>query len=468
MKIALRTASLFAAILCWALLSALMVFIILGMRDRARLIRDNDNERLLNHLFSSLRDYDDFGSAIESSRLLRERIIGFAIYGEDLAPAYQWGAAPRKFDEAILEGRPERNGRYTIPNRRGNSFQFILSAEGMMPSPPSPPPSPPRGQENNRTRIEIWRREREANKNRAETREQARATMGFFSVFFRSRYTYIDVAHPSYWRSQTLTAIAFPLCSLALLALVFFVRRLYLRNGEYRERIESQKNLVVLGTAASTLAHEIKNPLLSIRLQTGILKKIFPDRGLEELGIINEEVDRLSALTYRINDYLRDAAGQPCPLDIARALAETATRLCGRTIVEENSAPDALVFMDSERARSVLENILRNALESGSPENAIGASIGRHSDGGAGNSGDSSIVITIYDRGRGIAEGDLKRVFDPFFTSKSAGTGVGLSISKRFVEAAGGTIAIENREDGGAMVLITLAEYRKKTTGGAA
>jgi two-component system sensor histidine kinase HydH len=455
MKIPLRTASLFAAILCWALLSALMVSIILGMRDRARLIRDNDNERLLNHLFSSLRDYDDFGSAIESSRRLRERIIGFAIYGEDLLPTYRWGAVPRKFDEALLRNRAEKNGRYTIPNRGGNSFQFILRAEGMMPAPPSPPPSPA----NNRTRIELWRRDRELNRAGAESREPARADHGLFLGLFRSRYTYIDVAHPAYWRSQTLTAIAFPVCSLALLALVFFVRRLYLRNEEYRKRIESQQNLVVLGTAASTLAHEIKNPLLSIRLQTGILKKIFPGKGLEELGIINEEVDRLSALTYRINDYLRDAAGRPGPLNIAAALSEVSTRLCGRTIVEENSAPDALVFMDSERARSVLENIVRNALESGSAENAVGASIQRRS-------GDSSvIVVSIYDRGRGIAEGDLKRVFDPFFTSKSTGTGVGLSISKRFVEAAGGTIGIENREGGGTLVSIVLAEHTK---GGAA
>jgi two-component system sensor histidine kinase HydH len=105
MKISLKTASLFAALLCWALLSALVVFIILGLRDRARLIRDNDNERLLNHLFSSLRNYDDFGSAIESSQLLRERIAGFAIYGDDLLPAYQWGEVPRKFDEAILKNR---------------------------------------------------------------------------------------------------------------------------------------------------------------------------------------------------------------------------------------------------------------------------------------------------------------------------------------------------------------------------
>jgi two-component system sensor histidine kinase HydH len=455
-KISPRTSSLFAALLCWALLSALAFSIILGLRDRARLIRDNENEQLLNRLFSSFRDYEDVGSAIESSDLLRDRILGFAIYGEDLAPVYRWGAVPRQFDEIMLQNRrAAKNGRYTIPDRRGNRVRFILSTERRLPPPTPPPPLQRRGQGNSLEQAEAWWRERENNKGREELPGQQGVFRGFFDAFARSRYTYIDVSHPAYWRSQTLTAIAFPLCSLSLLALAFFMRGLYLRNHEYREQIEGQKNLVVLGTAASTLAHEIKNPLLSIRIQTGILEKIFPDKGAEELGIINEEVDRLSALSYRINDYLRDATGQPVPLCIANVLCEISTRLCGRNIVEEDSAQDALVLMDSERARSALQNIIRNAIESGGPENAIGASIERR----GGNGGDNSmIVVTIYDRGRGIAEGDLKRVFDPFFTSKSAGTGVGLSISKRFVEAAGGTIDIENREGGGTAVSIALRE----------
>ncbi|GHV75891.1 hypothetical protein AGMMS49942_07120 [Spirochaetia bacterium] len=431
-----KSLSAIAAILCWALFSALTVFIILGMRDRARLIRDNDNERLLNHLFTSLRNYDDFGSAIESSGMLRDRIIGFGIYGEDLKASYQWGTAPPVFDEGILEDhRAARNGRYTIPDKRGNRIKFILSTEGMMPPSPSP-------QRHNRENI------RDRHWSREENRD------GPFTTFVRARYFYVDISHAAYRRSRTLTAIAFPLCEAALLALVFFVRGLYLRNREYRERIEAQQNLVVLGTAASTLAHEIKNPLLSIRLQTGILGKLFPEHGREELGIINEEVDRLSALTYRINDYLRDAAGQPAPLYIANILSEISLRLCGRNIVEEGSVTNAQVFMDTERARSVFENIIRNAIESGSPENAIGAGIRRYADNGA-----DKIGISIYDRGRGIAEGDIKRVFDPFFTSKSTGTGIGLSIGKRFVEAAGGTIGIENREGGGAMVSISMVEY---------
>jgi two-component system sensor histidine kinase HydH len=88
MKVPLKTASWIIAALCWGLLSILAFFLILGMRDRARLIRDNDNEQLLNVLFTSLRGYEDFGSAIEDNPVLRERIAGFAVFGNDLKPAY--------------------------------------------------------------------------------------------------------------------------------------------------------------------------------------------------------------------------------------------------------------------------------------------------------------------------------------------------------------------------------------------
>jgi two-component system sensor histidine kinase HydH len=270
----------------------------------------------------------------------------------------------------------------------------------------------------------------------------------FFNTLAQGKYFYIDISHPVYWRTQTFTAVLRPLCVLALLALVIYIRRLFIRNIEYRERIEAQKNLVVLGTAAGTLAHEIKNPLLSIRLQTGILAKICPEKGREEIGIINEEVDRLSSLTYRVNDYLREGRGNPAALDLSGLLAETGSRLCGRNIVEEGAPKAAMVFADPDRLRSVFENLIRNALESGGPPEQLGVSIDA--------AGAKTVTVSVHDRGTGIAEADLERIFDPFFTRKSTGTGIGLSISKRFTEAAGGTIAIKNREGGGVEVTVTL------------
>jgi two-component system sensor histidine kinase HydH len=272
----------------------------------------------------------------------------------------------------------------------------------------------------------------------------------FMNTLMGGKYLSIDIAHPAYWRTETLAKILFPLCEIVLLALVLYIRTLYLRNREYRERIESQKNLVVLGTAASTLAHEIKNPLLSIRLQTGILKKLFSGEGAEEIAIIDEEVDRLSALTYRVNDYLRDAEGHQTVVNLCQLIEETSLRLCGRNILNRDAPRDALILMDIERARSALENLIRNALESGGPGDAVEASLVRNN---------GSLMVTILDRGKGIPPGDLNRVFDPFFTSKSTGTGIGLCIVKRFVEAVHGSITLERRESGGTAAKITLPEY---------
>jgi two-component system sensor histidine kinase HydH len=422
-----KRSSLVVALFAWALLSLLTVFIIWGYRDRARLIRDNDNERIFNALFTSFRDYDDFESAIDGIEILRDRITGFAIYASDTSLIYQWGTAPDRFDPSILEGEPTRRyNRYTIPDRRSKSIKFVIHNE----KPPEPrnPPSesrnpPPdentRGPGRNR---QSW----------------------FFSAFSDGNYVYIDISHSAYWNTITLSEVLYPVCILALLALVLAVRFLYLRNIEYRERIEAQQNLVVLGTAASTLAHEIKNPLHSIKLQTGILKKLGAvngEAGTEEIARIEEEVDRLAALTYKVNDYLRDAAGSPESINPAEIIEESSRRLCELSILAPDANRELCIRMDGDRARSVFENIIRNALEAGGPAENVSAQIKK--EGGR-------IIITIEDRGKGIAREDLQRVFDPFYTSKSTGTGIGLAISKRFVEAAGGAIAVENRTGSGA------------------
>ncbi|MDR1949113.1 MAG: HAMP domain-containing histidine kinase [Spirochaetaceae bacterium] len=491
MKVPVRTSTGIAAVLCWLLFSALTVFIILGMRDRARLIRDNDNERLFNMLFTSLRRYDDFGSAIESNPMLKERIAGFGIYGDDLTPAYSWGAVPPVFNEETLRDAAVRgrNGRYTLPDRGGYRVKFILHTERAMPGPPSTPrrpaeaegwgepgpPGPPAPAEPpvfsgppDPAEPPTFSGQPAPSEPPAPTERHNwvgrpdrndRPEFRFLRTLISGKYLYIDIAHPAYGRTNTLTAILFPLCEAALLMLVFRIRSLYLRNREYRERIEAQKNLVVLGNAASTLAHEIKNPLLSIRLQTGILEKLFPGTGREELTIINEEVDRLSALIYRVNDYLREVEGERAAINGYDFLREVSLRLCGRNIVEGDSIRDGFIRMDVERARSVFENIIRNALESGGPAEAVGARVTRNGAGKGGRGGGSMVVVSVFDRGRGIAPADLNRIFEPFFTSKSTGTGIGLSISKRFVEAVGGRIEPENREGGGVVVRVFIPEY---------
>ncbi|GHV85582.1 hypothetical protein AGMMS50230_11900 [Spirochaetia bacterium] len=424
----LKPSSLLAALLTWVLLCLLAVYIIRGHQDRVRLIRDNENERILNTLFTSVRDYDDFGSAVEANDLLRERITGLAVYAADNSLVYRWGKTPDRFDPALIATEsPSRFNRYTIADRRSRSFKMIIHNDRSL-----PPGMPDRGDdisdEPGRRRNRSW--------------------PWFLSSFSGGNYLYVDISHTSYWNTMYFTSILYPLSAIVLLALMLAVRKLYLRNIEYRQRIEAQQNLVVLGTAASTLAHEIRNPLYSIKLQAGILKKIAAaapglSGGMEEIALIEEEVDRLSELTYKVNDYLRDPAGNPARINIAEIIEEVFLRLCGRSIPQ---CP-AVIFMDSERARSVFENIIRNAVEAGGPAEELNVRIIK--EGGR-------IAVVIEDRGRGILPEDMGRVFDPFYTSKSTGTGIGLALSRRFVEAAGGTIVLTNRTGGGLAVTVRL------------
>ncbi|MDR1326591.1 MAG: sensor histidine kinase [Treponema sp.] len=471
-KIPIRTASLIVAVFGWLLVTALAAFITWNLRDRAGIIRDKDNEQIINILFASLHGYDDFGAAIEANSLLRERIIGFAMYDADLTPIYRWGDTPATFDERLLGNRTSNPGekhffelrsfgRYISSSPSERSTRVVFHTDRLIPRMPPilSEENRPEGNKkysflNTGTGTEADTVQTQKSRLSATTNTRRVITIApqeYFTLMIslaRGEYIYIDIIHPTFWITHIATLVFLPIWELAFLFLMWYIRRLYLRNHEYRERIEAQKNLVVLGTAASTLAHEIKNPLLSIRLQTGILKKLCPN-GSDEVAIIDDEVERIAALIYRVNDYLREAQGSPVAIKIGDFVNKTSRRLCGRNLVSEENASDALVSMDTERARSVFENIIRNALEAGGNEADVGASIVRVS---------NTVVVSVFDRGKGIAEADLKRVFDPFFTKKSTGTGIGLAISKRFIEAVGGTIKLANREGGGAVAMITLPE----------
>ena len=440
------------AFLAIILASAVNVVIFRGMHERDRLESSNRCEETMNNLFASLRDHEDFGSAIESSPELSASIVGIGVYESSGTKVYSWGVVPGTYSPpAGAMPEPDSRARHYIENPKGDSFIFLLHPFRLPPPPPKDLREPrdarrPPDQRGDGPAVAPGA----APDGTRPDPDQQRSF--FYDTLKTAEIVYLEIRQPAYWSANRFRAVLFPVVELLIAFLAFFVRNLIMRNIEYRRKIEEQRNLVVLGTAASTLAHEIKNPLLSIRLQSSILERLVPEDAKREVGIINAEVDRLSALTYRVNDYLREPKGRPEDFDAATALREISRRMCGRDLVA--CAPGAfLVRMDPERFRSIADNILGNAVEAGGPAEGLSIELSRE---------DGSIHADFLDRGPGIPEECRERVFDPFFTTKSRGTGIGLAISRRFAEAAGGSMAISDREGGGCAVRVTLPAIRGK------
>ncbi len=235
------------------------------------------------------------------------------------------------------------------------------------------------------------------------------------------------------------------------------VSLLIMQQASARKMIK-QRKLVQLGLAARTLTHEIRNPLGVLKAQQALLRKILPPDQSVNLTIIGEEVDRLSALTDKVREWLTDPAGKPVIFDVSAELQSILERQPWE--VETNLPhPGPKIKMDPALFSSALVNLVRNAVESQEnipdtpPPDVTMSNHGK------------LIRIVVQDHGKGLPDGNTEDLFNPFFTSKIKGSGVGLALSRQFIEAAGGSLKIENRIIGGirAGVRVTVDLPREKT-----
>jgi two-component system sensor histidine kinase HydH len=255
-------------------------------------------------------------------------------------------------------------------------------------------------------------------------------------------------------------ALAFVSLFLAFFfAIVGFLLAYARRVVVYRERERETAQLVQLGEAARTLAHEIKNPLGVIAVQCATLRRTLPEERVRNLGVIEEETGRLALLTDRLRDFLSSSAGNPEARDPATFLASCAARYEDAIAVVPYGGPTVSVMVDPARMTQVLDNLIANARE------AMGES-GR--DGGrASDLPELSLSVkrglatfSVADRGPGVAEDVRARLFEPFFTTKTSGTGIGLALSRRFMEQAGGSLSYQSRPGGGSVFSASLPARR--------
>ncbi|MEM3434257.1 MAG: ATP-binding protein, partial [Candidatus Methanomethyliaceae archaeon] len=244
------------------------------------------------------------------------------------------------------------------------------------------------------------------------------------------------------------------------------------------------ERLATVGTLAAGLAHEIKNPLVSLKTFAQLLPTKYDDPEFRDSFslIATSEIERINTLVEQLLRFARPPKPIPIPIDVHEPLEQTLSLLASefsrsQVVVRRNFHPSPLIVNgDSEQLKQVFMNVLLNALEALSPKGGglieVSTSMRKRWNWAAAGlppeppSGylltDLEAVVRVSDNGPGIRESHLKHVFDPFFTTKDTGHGLGLSIAHGIVREHRGTINAENKPGGGALFTIALPLLEKE------
>lgn len=235
------------------------------------------------------------------------------------------------------------------------------------------------------------------------------------------------------------------------------------------------ERLATIGRLSAAIAHEIRNPLASISGSIEILRGSLPDTEPESrqlMDIAIREVERLNGLVTSLLDYARPSSEERRPLDLAEEVREivqafeSEKRGAGQSIAVETAfEPGVRVEAAAGQIRQIVWNLLRNAAEAMPAGGRITLSVERSvaaARTGAAPSGAAatrSAVVVVTDTGAGIPKADLDHIFEPFFSTKSAGTGLGLATVARIVDDHQGAIEIASEVGRGTSVKIRLPVF---------
>jgi signal transduction histidine kinase len=239
------------------------------------------------------------------------------------------------------------------------------------------------------------------------------------------------------------------------------------REAAQKERLSS------LGRLSTVIAHEIRNPLMIIRASLSMLRgdRLTSSELREAVSDIDEETKRLNRLVTEVLDFARPIRFELAEVDVnqvCRASAEAAwTGNPSSAVTFDLDPAMPPVVTDAERLRTALVNLLTNArhavlavarVDTGTDGRTLVAEVDEPGVRVQTRASHGRVVIAIQDRGIGIAPEDMAHIFDPYFTTRRAGTGLGLPITKNIIEGLGGTIAVSSRRGEGTEIRIDLPQ----------
>ena len=220
------------------------------------------------------------------------------------------------------------------------------------------------------------------------------------------------------------------------------------RERAVQRRLREFEGLASVGKAVSALAHDLKTPLIAIGgLSRSVLKNLEKDgSSRKKIDVIIEETRRLEYMVKEMLDFSRPLELRRSMVDINQVVSQSLAIIADtaqkrRVKVQIYSSQDlSLISFDPPRMKQVLINLLMNAIEA-SP---VGGTVSVHK-----YQKRRKLIIDVSDSGCGIPIDKKEEIFFPFFTTKEDGTGLGLPIAKKIVEAHGGCLEVlENPERG--------------------
>lgn len=231
---------------------------------------------------------------------------------------------------------------------------------------------------------------------------------------------------------------------------------------ETHHRLVSQERIAALGRAAAQVAHEVKNPLAGLLLYSLHLKSKSDNLSESQTYLVDKIVDTINHLNSRVEQILDFARPVNLKLragnlneivnDVLELLRpQLAAKKMEVRLSMSKTAPYAM--LDESSIRGALMNLILNAIEA-SPERGI-LSISSEST-------DQSLRLEIADTGPGIDEQKAKKIFEPFYTTKAGGLGLGMPYAKKMIEQHGGTISLNSRPGEGTTISVVLPAAQKE------
>lgn len=222
---------------------------------------------------------------------------------------------------------------------------------------------------------------------------------------------------------------------------------------QMEKEVARSRHLHAIGSLAAGVAHEIRNPLSSIKgFAVYFKQRLSGNKEDEETAdIMIAETERLNRVISQLLEFARPLTLKKEPtdmMDLVRhtiKLVEVEARKSGVEIDVQGEERPMNAEIDPDKVKQVLLNVFLNSLSAMTEGGRLSVRLEAQKE---------SVEVTVSDTGAGIRENDLPRIFDPYYTSKPAGTGLGLAVVQKIMEAHGGAVKVESKEGRGTKVTL--------------